>query len=133
MATINFYEKPGCIGNGKQKRRLQGVGHRLRVHNLLTEPWTAARLRPFFGDRPVEIWFNPTAPPIKAGQVSPAEVSAAAALALMVADPILIRRPLMQVGDRCVAGFDPVEIDAWIGLAPDSDLTQDLQTCPRTV
>lgn len=51
----------------------------------------------------------------------------------MVAEPILIRRPLMQVGDRRLADFDPVEIDTWIGLAPDSDLTQDLQTCPHTV
>ncbi len=43
MATIEFYAKPGCINNARQKK-------------------------------------------------------------------------LLQVGERCEAGFDPVRIDAWIGL-----------------
>ena len=133
MATVDFYEKPGCIGNAKQKSLLQAAGHVLRLHNLLTESWTPKRLRPFFGDRPVVDWFNPTAPSITAGEVCPERVSADEALALMIEQPILIRRPLLQVGDRCVAGFDLAEVDAWIGLAPNSDLSQDVQTCPHTV
>ncbi|MEO1350867.1 MAG: ArsC/Spx/MgsR family protein [Cyanobacteria bacterium J06635_15] len=133
MATVDFYEKPGCVGNAKQKRLLQQAGHVLRVHNLLTEPWTPARLRPFFGDRPVAVWFNPTAPPITAGAVNPEQVNADTALALMVKQPILIRRPLMQVGDRCIAGFDSAVVDAWIGLAQGIDLSQDVQSCPQTV
>ena len=36
-----------------------------------------------------------------------------AVLAMMVADPLLIRRPL---GDRRQAGFDQAGVDAWIGL-----------------
>jgi hypothetical protein len=40
MATIDFYEKPGCIGNARQKKLLQAAGHHLRVHNLLTELWS---------------------------------------------------------------------------------------------
>jgi len=39
-----------------------------------------------------------------------------AVLAMMVADPLLIRRPLMQMGDRRQAGFDQAGVDAWIGL-----------------
>ncbi len=131
MVTIDFYEKPGCIGNTKQKALLRSAGHVLRVHNLLTEPWTPDQLRPFFGECPVEAWFNPTAPPIKTGEVNPSEVSAREALALMIKQPILIRRPLLKVNGRCTAGFDLAELDRWIGLAPNSDLTQDLQTCPN--
>ena len=133
MAIVDFYEKPGCIGNAKQKQLLQSAGHVLRIHNLLAESWTPERLRPFFGDRPVVDWFNPTAPPITAGEVCPERTSADVALALMVKQPILIRRPLLQVGDRCAAGFEMAIVDAWIGLSPDSDLTQDVQTCPRTI
>lgn len=132
MATIDFYEKPGCLGNAKQKQLLLAAGHTLNVHNLLTEPWTVDRLRPFFGDRPIREWFNPTAPPIQSGTVCPEHLTATEALALMVAQPILIRRPLLRVGDRCMAGFDLAAINAWVGLAPHSDLTQDVQTCPHT-
>ena len=133
MVTVAFYEKPGCIGNAKQKRLLLAAGHTLQVHNLLAETWTAERLRVFFGDLPVVDWFNPTAPPIKSGAIKPEQVSAETALALLIKHPILIRRPLMQVGDRYMAGFDAVAVNAWIGLAPGSDLTEDVQVCPQTV
>ncbi len=41
----------------------------------------------------------------------------AAALALMLADPLLIRRPLMQSSGRREAGFEPERVRAWLGLA----------------
>ncbi|MEO0988691.1 MAG: ArsC/Spx/MgsR family protein [Cyanobacteria bacterium J06639_14] len=133
MTIIDFYEKPGCIGNAKQKQLLLAAGHALRVHNLLTQTWTPEQLRLFFGDRPVAEWFNPTAPAITKGTVHPDQLSADAALALMVEQPILIRRPLLQVGDRRTAGFNLAAVDAWVGLAPASDLTQDVQTCPQVL
>ncbi|ESA34618.1 nitrogenase-associated protein [Leptolyngbya sp. Heron Island J] len=133
MATVDFYEKPGCIGNAKQKALLQTAGHIVRTHNLLTEAWTPEQLRPFFGTLPVSQWFNPTAPPIKAGAVHPEQVSVDQALALMVKQPILIRRPLLRVKDCYAVGFDLSAVDAWIGLAPSSDLTQDVETCPSNL
>lgn len=45
MATLTFYEKPGCQGNARQKALLRAAGHQLHVRNLLTEPWTPERLR----------------------------------------------------------------------------------------
>jgi hypothetical protein len=73
--------------------------------------------------------------------VQPDRVDAETALALMVHDPLLIRRPLMQVGDRCEVGFDTATVDRWIGLQAaagesaerDRLIQQDLQTCPNTV
>jgi len=132
VVHVDFYEKPGCVGNAKQKRLLEAAGHILQVHNLLTEPWTAERLRCFLGDRPIIEWFNPTAPPITQGEVRPEQLSADEALALMVRQPILIRRPLMRVGDRCMVGFNLEAVDTWIGLAPESDLTQEVERCPQT-
>ena len=35
----------------------------------------------------------------------------------MLADPLLIRRPLMESGGRREAGFQPERVAAWIGLA----------------
>ncbi|MBE7382450.1 MAG: hypothetical protein F6J95_013695 [Leptolyngbya sp. SIO1E4] len=141
MATVTFYEKPGCINNTKQKALLRAAGHGVEAHNLLTEPWTPERLRRFFGDCPVAEWFNVTAPAIKSGQVQPRQLDAETALSLMQQDPLLIRRPLIQVGDRYEVGFDIPTIDRWIGLQAanptqqstrDHLMHQDLQTCPNT-
>ncbi|OLP17295.1 hypothetical protein BST81_15885 [Leptolyngbya sp. 'hensonii'] len=140
MAKVIFYEKPGCINNTRQKALLQAAGHLVEARNLLTENWTAERLRPFFGDLPVAEWFNPTAPAVQVGEVIPEQVDAATALTLMMANPLLIRRPLLRVGDRYLVGFNPEVVQAWIGLEAASPeqrairdhlMQQDLQTCPH--
>ena len=132
MANVIFYEKPGCINNTKQKTLLQGAGHDLEVHNLLTTPWTVERLRQFFGRRPIKDWFNPTAPRIKSGEIIPAQLDEETALNLMIADLLLIRRPLIQVEDVCRVGFDLEQIDSWIGLKSKYSVTEDLENCPRS-
>ncbi len=131
MVQVIFYEKPGCINNAKQKALLWKAGHEVISHNLLKTPWTGQKLRPFFGDRPVTEWFNQTAPAVKSGEVIPEQTSPETALALMVANPLLIRRPLLQVGHNYQVGFDYATIDAWINLKSDNPL-EDLETCPRS-
>lgn len=116
MADVTFWEKPGCANNARQKARLVASGHRVEARNLLTEPWEAARLRTFFGDRPVARWFNPASPRVKSGEVVPADHTEASAIAALLADPLLVRRPLMEVGDRREVGFNVDLVDAWIGL-----------------
>ncbi|MBN3909142.1 MAG: nitrogenase-associated protein [Nostoc sp. NMS1] len=138
MAKVIFYSKPGCKGGTKQKVLLTAAGHEVIPQNLLTEPWTVERLRSFFGDRPVAEWFNTSAPKIKSGEVVPEKVDEQTALALMLKEPLLIRRPLLEVGDRREVGFDVQKIDTWIGLQAvdeslqeisDKLLKQDLQNC----
>ena len=128
MATIVFYEKPGCASNSRQKVLLAAAGHTVLARSLLTEAWNAQRLREFFGTLPVAEWFNPSAPRVKAGEVRPDALDEAAALGLMLADPLLIRRPLMDVDGECRVGFDPAEIDRWIGLASKMP-PEDLEAC----
>jgi len=116
VARIEFYEKPGCAGNARQKALLAASGHQIESHNLLTAPWTPSSLRPFFGMRPVAEWFNRAAPQVKSGAIKPEAMTSEAALAAMIANPLLIRRPLMKVGERREAGFDQDLVAAWIGL-----------------
>ena len=71
MVTVLFYEKPGCASNARQKQILRQAGATLDVRNLLTEAWTAPRLRTYFGTRPVAEWLNPSAPAIKSGRIDP--------------------------------------------------------------
>ena len=116
MATIVFYEKPGCGNNAKQKVWLAASGHTVLAKDLLKEKWDAVRLLAFFGDLPVVQWFNQSAPMVKSGKVNPATLDAQTALELMIAEPILIRRPLMEVDGMLRTGFDAATVREWIGL-----------------
>lgn len=106
MATIIFYQKPGCATNARQIQALKSAGHDVVVQDILKEPWHADELRSFFRNMPVGSWFNRAAPRVKSGEVNLDSIDAASALALMVSDPLLIRRPLIDLdGIRC-AGLD---------------------------
>jgi nitrogenase-associated protein len=138
MARVIFYSKPGCKGGVKQKVVLTAAGHDVVAYDILKEPWTVERLRSFFGDRPVAEWFNLSSPKVKSGEVVPEKLDAQTALQLMLRDPLLIRRPLMEVGNRREVGFDVEKLDAWIGLKPldeslkavsESLTSQNLQGC----
>lgn len=131
MAHIVFYEKPGCGNNTRQKKMLADAGHDLDVRNLLTEPWTAQRLLAFFEGLPVTAWFNRAAPRVKSGEIVPEQTDAEAALALMLEDRLLIRRPLMEIGGRRHAGFDIERVEAWLGSSLTERKDQDLQTCRK--
>ncbi|SOD93980.1 ArsC/Spx/MgsR family protein [Caenispirillum bisanense] len=129
MVDVVFYEKPGCRNNTRQKAWLTASGHAVEARNLLTEPWTAETLRPFFGAKPVPEWFNKAAPAVKSGEVDPAVFGEAEALAAMLAEPLLIRRPLMAAAGERRSGFDPAAVRAWIGLTEEDK--GDVETCPN--
>jgi len=116
MAVVTFYEKPGCKGNLRQKTLLAAAGHTVQAKSLKTEPWTADRLLAFVGELPVADWFNRAAPAIKAGEIVPETLAFEDALHLLLDNPLLIRRPLMEVGEERRVGFDTAAVDAWIGL-----------------
>lgn len=130
VSEVLFFEKPGCINNTRQKNLLELAGHVVVARNLLDEPWTAESLRPFFGDLPVADWFNRSAPAVKEGRVVSEALGEADALRLMLDDPLLIRRPLMRVGEERMAGFDAGKVDGWIGLSERPG--KEIEQCPRT-
>ena len=127
MTIVTFYEKPGCATNARQKLALTRAGHTVVAKSLLTEPWTVARLRQFFAGTAVAKWFNPASPRVKSGEIDPGAVDADTALALMLADPLLIRRPLVESNGQCCAGFDREPVTALLG----SRDGEDLQACSR--
>ncbi len=126
MAHVVFFEKPGCGGNARQKALLRASGHEVEARSLLAESWTAENLRPFFGDKPVRDWFNPASPRVKSGEIARDALNELEALTLMIADPVLIRRPLMRVAERSECGFDQKLVSDWIGLKSDSAKVSDV-------
>ncbi|OIR17834.1 ArsC family protein [mine drainage metagenome] len=129
MSVIIFYEKPGCANNTRQKVLLAAAGHTVWAKNLLAETWTAERLLTFFEKLPVAEWFNRAAPKIKSGEIIPEQLNAHTALAMMLAEPLLIRRPLIESDGRREVGFDAEVVDAWVGL--NKKPVGDLESCTK--
>jgi nitrogenase-associated protein len=127
MATIQFYQKPGCATNARQKRVLEAAGHTVIAKSLITEPWTAEALRGFFEAMPVQAWFNPASPRMKSGEISSEKLDATSAIALMLDDPLLIRRPLVATDSQRCAGFDNALIASLLGDRTGADL----EACSR--
>ncbi|WFU39767.1 ArsC/Spx/MgsR family protein [Bradyrhizobium sp. CB82] len=128
MATVLFWQKPGCATNARQIRALEAAGHRVVAKNLLTELWTAPNLLTFFGDTPVRSWFNPAAPQVKSGAVKPVSINAIDAIALLLENPLLIRRPLIEASNMKCAGFDREPVLSLLGGCP----RRELLNCTRT-
>jgi nitrogenase-associated protein len=127
MAVVVFYEKPGCRGNARQKAVLEASGHSVVARSIVDAPWTRAQLRSFLASLPLAQWFNPNAPAVKSGTIVPAQLDEASALTLLLASPILIRRPLLEVDGVRRAGFDAAAIRDWIGLSATPD--ENLEAC----
>ena len=130
MAHVVFFTKPGCLTGIKQITLLKQSGHDVEPRSILTHPWTADELLSYFGDLPVSAWFNPNSPRITSGEISPETFDQTSAIAAMLEDHLLIRRPLLQVGVRRKCGFDLQEINDWIGVSEAAvEAGEDLQSC----
>ena len=116
MASVVFFEKPGCATNARQKAWLTTAGHVVEARDLLRHPWSREELLSYLGELDVSDWFNRAAPKVKSGQIQPAALEREAALQLLLSEPLLIRRPLLCANGRREVGFDPERIHAWLGL-----------------
>lgn len=135
MTKIVFWEKPGCMGNARQKALLATGGHDLESRSLPGSVWEKESLLAFLDPLPVPDWFNRGARRVKEGEVDPDALTRDEALAILIADPILIRRPLLEIGGTRLVGFDLARIEALIGKLPATERVErvrgeDLETCP---
>jgi nitrogenase-associated protein len=137
MSVVVFYEKPGCSGNARQKDLLEASGHTVVARNIMNTAWVPMQLLSFLKLLPIAQWFNRNAPMIKRGEIDPDafdDAEAATVLSLLQANPLLLRRPLLEVDGVRRAGFDVVAIHDWIGLSAafvghESGGVADLETC----
>ena len=122
-----FYEKTGCAGNAKQKKLLLSEGISFEVRSMLDTPWSKESLEPFFEGLKKEQIINPFAPKIKSGEIDIKDYSKEQLIELMIAEPILIKRPLIQIGDIKICGFDMAKINSILKTNISSD--ENISTC----
>jgi len=121
--TLTFYTNP--MSRGRIARwMLEEVG--APYETVLLEYGTTMKAPEYLAINPMG-----KVPAIKHGEVEPDKLNEQEALALMLANPILIRRPLMQVGDSFKAGFDQEAVAKWIGLK-EIATGHNMENCTRT-
>jgi nitrogenase-associated protein len=109
--TIVFYEKTGCAGNQRQKKVLETNGLSYQTKSLLDTPWTKESLEPFFKGLNKSAMINQFAPKIKNNELNIENFTKDALIELMCKEPLLIKRPLLQIGDSYLCGFDIEKIN----------------------
>jgi nitrogenase-associated protein len=132
---ILFWEKPGCSGNDRQKALLSIAGHEIDARSLPGSVWTRDDLLEWLGELDVPDWFNRGARRIQDGEIDPDALDRETALELIAADPILVRRPLVEVAGVKMVGFDLERIESLAGPLPDTERIrrvreEDLEECP---
>jgi arsenate reductase len=139
MATVLFYEKPGCRNNIRQRAILEHAGHVVETVNLLEYKWSEEELEKYLGNKPAAECFNPAAPAIKSGEINPLGFTREEAIASMIREPLLIKRPLMKIGNHHIQGFDQAVLKKLISLDPvdgaedvvKSFKMSDMNACPH--
>jgi nitrogenase-associated protein len=109
--TIIFYEKTGCAGNQRQKEVLKKNALPFQTKSLLDTPWTKERLEPFFKGLNKSAMINQFAPKIKNKELDIEQYTKEELIELMCSEPILIKRPLLQIGKHHICGFDIEKIN----------------------
>jgi nitrogenase-associated protein len=104
--VVVFYEKKGCGGNARQKALLKNAGVEFEVKDILNVVWTKELLESFFKELSVENIFNMSALKIKNNALDITVLSKEEAIELMIKEPILIKRPLLEINQTKVCGFD---------------------------
>lgn len=136
MKLVIFYEKPGCATNTKQKKSIRDAGYFVIERDLLNNEMSKEMLYEFVKDKPVSEWFNVNAPKIKNKEIDPSLFNEQDALDLFLKEPILIKRPLMVIGDQKFCGFDSGRIEKILNIKfqtkVSTECSSKLHFCPTS-
>lgn len=125
--NFTFYEKTGCSGNAKQKELLKSHNISFSVKSLLDTSWSKETLSEFFKGLETKDIFNPFAPQIRDKQIDINTLSKDEAINLMIKNPILIKRPLLDINGVKICGFDIEKINKLLNT--NIDTNKKLNTC----
>lgn len=116
-SKVIFYEKTGCSGNARQKALLREHGVSLEVRSILDTKWDQPTLEAFFEGLMPQEMVNPFAPQLKDGTFSIEDYTKESLIEAMLETPILIRRPLLEVGEAKLCGFDIPKLNALLKIS----------------
>ena len=107
MKRIRFFWKSTCSTCRDARSFLRkDLGAELEERDYARVPLGAAELKELFAGRDPRDFLNPRSPAFKTMGLAGKSLTAGQALALMVKEPNLIKRPIVVAGREMIAGFD---------------------------
>jgi regulatory protein spx len=104
--TPVLYFKRGCTSCEKGRAWLAEHGITVREREIFKQPLSAAEIEDVIGPRPVTDVLSTRTTEYKARGLDQGTHSDAELLRQMEAEPRLLRRPLLQMGEHLLVGFD---------------------------
>ena len=105
---IALYGIPNCDTVKKARAWLDERGVAYQFHDYKKEAANAERLRCWAGEVGWEVLLNPAGMTFrKLDDAAKANLDEATAIALMVAQPSMIKRPVLEGDGRLIVGFKP--------------------------
>ncbi|HEY0327166.1 MAG TPA: ArsC family reductase [Allosphingosinicella sp.] len=106
--TATLYGIPNCDTVKKARTWLDGRGIAYDFHDYKKAGIDEARLRSWVGELGWEMVLNRAGTTFrKLPDEDKQDLNADKAVALMLAQPSMIKRPMLDLGDRRIAGFKP--------------------------
>lgn len=81
-------------------------GIELEERDIFRQPLTEAEIGRILDRVPLQLLVSAKSPQYRALQVKPDGLSRDEAISLLAREPRLLRRPIVEVGDRLIVGFD---------------------------
>ncbi len=111
---ITLYGIPNCDTVKKARAWLAAAGIAHHFHDLRKDGLTGERLDSWLASAGWEALLNRKGTTFRAlDDADKADLDTAKARALMLANPAMIKRPVVEFGDAVLVGFQP---DRWAGL-----------------
>lgn len=128
--NIIFYEKPGCAGNARQKKILDDLNISYMTKSILDTKWEKSTLEKFFDGLDKKEFLNSFAPQIKNKLLDIDNLSKEQLIEKMIDEPILIKRPLLEIDQHKICGFDIKKINKLLDLSIKTD--KNVSTCQKS-
>jgi arsenate reductase (glutaredoxin) len=107
MKRVRFLYKSTCTTCRDARAFMRNLGGvELDERDYAKTPFTADELRAIFKDRDPRDYLNPRSPAYKAMGLADKSLTRDEAIALMLGDSNLLKRPLVIAGKDIITGFD---------------------------
>jgi Spx/MgsR family transcriptional regulator len=109
--SVQFLQKPTCTTCRKARAYMENRGFDLHSRNLDKERLSSDELEELIGDRDHRDFLNTRNELYRRKKMKQNPPTRAEAIRMMLAEPNLIRRPVIVAGGRVVLGYDREKID----------------------
>lgn len=114
--TATMYGIKNCDTVAKARKWLEAHGHAYDFHDYKTQGIDRPRLKAWVEELGWEVLLNRTGTTFrKLDEADKQNLDADKAIGLMLAQPSMIKRPVLDLGDRRLVGFKPALYEGALG------------------